>query len=61
MARLEARRGQAVALWDALPEDLRAQVTPDALNRAALEAPDSLRGDVRALSLWAFLCSEGDG
>ncbi|MFC6748507.1 hypothetical protein [Deinococcus aquaticus] len=45
-----------MTLWEALPEHLRADVTPEALERAAQEAPPTLRGDVRAVSLWAFLC-----
>ncbi|MHA0040717.1 hypothetical protein [Deinococcus sp. PEB2-63] len=61
LSRLEAQRGRAVTLWDALPEHLRADVTPDALERAAQDAPDALRGDVRALSLWAFLCAPDGG
>ncbi|GGS14538.1 hypothetical protein [Deinococcus knuensis] len=56
LSKLEAQRGRAVTLWEALPEHLRADVTPEALERAAQEAPEGLRGDVRAVSLWAFLC-----
>lgn len=56
LSKLEAQRGRAVTLWEALPEHLRGDVTPEALERAAQEAPEGLRGDVRAVSLWAFLC-----
>lgn len=55
LRRLEDQRGPALSLWDALPEDGRAQVTSEALERAAQDAPESLRGDVPALALWAFL------
>lgn len=33
LRRLEDQRGPALSLWDALPEDRRAQVTPEALGR----------------------------
>ena len=46
LRRLEDQRGPALSLWATLPE---------ALERAAQDAPDSLRGDVPALALWAFL------
>ena len=55
LRRLEDQRGPALSLWAALPEDRRAQVTPETLERAAQDTPDSLRGDVPALALWAFL------
>ena len=55
LRRLEDQRGPALSLWDALSEDRRAQVTPEALELAAQEAPEGLRGDVPALALWAFL------
>lgn len=49
--RLEAQADRAVTLWETLPPHLWADVTPEDLRRAAEEAPDALRSDVRALSL----------
>ncbi|WP_156103496.1 hypothetical protein [Deinococcus sp. YIM 77859] len=56
LSRLEVRQGRAVSLWEALPEHLRKDVMPEDLAAAARHAPEALRGDVRALSLWAYLC-----
>ena len=59
LARLEGQR-QAGTLWEALPEDLRGQVTREALERAAEDAPDGVRRDREALALWAYLYAEGE-
>ena len=55
LRRLEEKGSAAQSLWEALSEERRAQVTPEALERAAQDAPDSLRGDLPALALYAFL------
>lgn len=58
LRRLEAERGPSVSLWASLPSDLQAQVTPEALDRAAQGAPESLHSDRPALALWAFLARQ---
>ena len=55
LRRLEGERSPALSLWETLPAGMQAQTTPEALEQAAQDAPDSLKTDLPALALWAFL------
>lgn len=60
IALLEARQGQALSLWEHLPEHLRGEVTPEQLEQAAQDAPKHLRRDLPALALLAYLSIDDD-
>jgi len=60
LSKLEAQRGQPLSLWENLPFDLRAEVTPDELEaqaRRLLESGEgkAVRHDGPALALLAYL------
>ncbi len=60
LSKLEAQRGKPLSLWENLPPDLRAQVTPDELEELArllLESgeAEAVRHDGPALALLAYL------